>query len=394
MSEDISKALKDLEKKKKQWGEVIASTREMTLSNLSMIAQNPAPAFNERKRSEFLLERFVEAGINEPETDDYYNAIGRLNSSKFGRNILITTHMDNQFEESVDQNVSISENRVFGVGVVEDNLALAALCTLPDILRRCGIELNSSISLLASTRSHGRGDFGGIKHYLKNAVRKPDFVISLAGANLGQLDYFTLSRVRCDIRSELNAPPDSAWAKENNNSAIIVTNEIINAILEIPLPRKPRSVVNIGMISGGERYSTISGETTIRLEILSEKDSITDELINKINDRCLDIGARHGVEVTADFFGRHHARGLSCSHPLIKTSIGVLNFLGLRPTMDYSSSDISAPLADEIPSVCLGLTNGVGGNSLKAHIEIEPLNKGLLQLLILICLIDKGLCDE
>lgn len=394
MSADISKAVKNLENKKKQWAEVIASTREMTLSNLSMIAQNPAPTFNERKRSEFLLERFVESGINEPETDDYYNAIGRLNSSKLRRNILITTHMDNQFDENADQNVSISENKVFGVGVVEDNLALAALCTLPDILERSGITLNSSLSLLASTRSHGRGDFGGIKHYMKNARRKPDFVISLSGTNLGQLDYFTLSRVRCDITSELNAPPDSAWTKENNNSAIIVTNEIINAILGIPLPRKPRSVVNIGMISGGERYSTISGQTTIRLEILSEKDSITDELIEKINDHCLDIGARHGVEVTADFFGRHHARGLSCSHPLIKTSISVLNSLGLRPTMDYSSSEISVPLAEDIPSVCLGLTNGVGGNSAKAHIDINPLNTGLLQLLMLIYLIDKGLCDE
>jgi acetylornithine deacetylase/succinyl-diaminopimelate desuccinylase-like protein len=394
MPTDISKEIASLNSASEKWRKAVTSSREMILSNLSMISQVPAETFEENKRSEFILERFVESGLDETGTDNIYNAIGKLSNKKGVRNILINTHMDNQLEKFTEQDITITEDKVFGAGVPEDNLALAVLCSLPDIFKKASLKFKSNINLLATTRFHGRGDFEGIRHYIDKTTPKPDFTINLSGLTLGQLDYFTLSRERCDIIVQRNISNESYWANENYNNTIIVTNEIINAILRIPLPRKPRSIINIGMIRGGERYSTISRKTTIRLEILSEDDRITDNTIEQIKTHCTDIGARHGVDITADFFGRHHAKGLSCGHPLIKGAIGVINSLGRKPVMNYSNSEISVPLAKDIPSVSLGLTTGAGGNNPDSYIDINPLTEGILQLLMLIYIIDKGLCDD
>jgi hypothetical protein len=62
--------------------------------------------------------------------------------------------------------------------------------------------------------------------------------------------------------------------------------------------------------------------------------------------------------------------------------------------MNYSNSEISVPLAKDIPSVSLGLTTGAGGNNPDSYIDINPLTEGILQLLMLIYIIDKGLCDD
>jgi hypothetical protein len=151
------------------------------------------------------------------------------------------------------------------------------------------------------------------------------------------------------------------------------------------------------MIGGGDRYSTVSRESFAHLELLCEKDDITNYVINKIKDHCMDISAKHGIEISTEFFGRHHAVGLSCSHPLVKAAIQVIQSIGNQPLMEYSSTQITVPLSLGIPTVSLGLTTGVGtggGKSSRGYINIRPMIKGILQLLILIYLIDKGLCDE
>jgi len=154
MSVDIAREVKKLENKKEEWRSAVLSSREMILSNLAMISQIPAPTFEEKNRSEFLIERFSECGFAEPETDEMYNVSGMLYGSTGERNILITTHMDNQFDQFVDQNISISEHKVFGAGAPEDNLALAVICTLPDIFAKAGFALKSKLSFLATTRFH------------------------------------------------------------------------------------------------------------------------------------------------------------------------------------------------------------------------------------------------
>lgn len=387
----MEKIIRKLTKPQKNWLENIQATREMLLGNLSMTAEIPAQTFYEKDRAEFILSRFTESGILEPKTDKLHNAIGKIEGSS-NKNIVVCTHMDNSFDKSIDQNIQITENSVYGAGVADDNISTAVLLTLPDILKRIDMNFKSNIILLATTRYHGRGDFEGMRSFIKNYGDKVDAVINLKGINFGTLNYFTLSRVRCDITCEIDDDNrESTWLKMSGGSAILTINEIIDSLYQIPLPRKPKTLLNVGMISGGERYSTVSREASIRLEVLSEDDKIMDQVIEDIKIRCVDIGAKHGTRVTADFFGRHNASSLSSGHPLVKNALEIVKNLGASPAMEYSNSQITVSLAENIPSVNIALTTGRGGSSSKSHIDIAPLDLGILQLIMLLQAVDKTL---
>lgn len=389
MSHEIAEIIDKMKKRKSKWLQIITSAREMILSNLAMISQCPGQTFYERDRAKLIIDRFSEAGISEPTTDELHNAIGKQNGGNAAKNILLFTHMDNQFDRSQDQNISISEDRVYGAGVADDNLALAVLLTLPDIFNKLNLKLNSNLIFLASTRYHGRGDFGGIRHFVNSNKDRLDTAINIKGLNQGMIDYYTLSRVRCDIRCDLSFQQDAAWMRGTNDSAIMVINEVINSLYSILLPKKPKTTLNIGMISGGERYSTVSREAEINLEILSENDDMMDSLIEQIQDHCIDIGAKYGANVVADFFGRHVAAGLSPSHRLIKTGLAIIKELGRQPIIEYSNSEIAVPLSLKIPSVSLGITTGRSGSTGKSYIDIDPIAAGILQVIELIYAIDK-----
>ncbi|MBN2737204.1 MAG: hypothetical protein JXR70_09505 [Spirochaetales bacterium] len=391
----IEELLKILDENKEHWLKAINSSREMVLSNLAMLSQEPSETFEEENRAALVLERFIASGIFEPQTDEVSNVIGIIPGKHEESNILLFSHMDHQQSMSeIDRSISISKDRVTGYGVSEDNIALSILITLPDILQRLDISYNSNIVLLAASRHHGRGDLEGIRKYVRQHKNKTDFCINLVGTPLGTVNYFSLSRVRCDINCTIDAEPHNPWGKNTNISANLVINDIMNRLFSIPLPRQPKTVINLGMITGGNRYSTVSTQAQIKLEVLSENDEIMEKVIDQIHDGCVDISAKYGVEVTSDFFGRHKAGGVSYSHPLVKSAVGIVKNLGYRPLMTYNDSALAVPLSASIPSIGIGMTTGMLSSGSKGYIDISPMPTGILQLIMLLYAIDKGYCYE
>ncbi len=384
------KAIVDAAGQKEKWRAGIMKAREMLLGNLALLSEYPAQTFHERKRAEFILSRYAAMSTVDPTTDRMHNAIGSISGKIGNRNLLICTHMDNQFGLNIDQNITVSVDRVQGAGVADDNLGIATLITLPDIFQKLQLEFDCNIILLGTTRYHGRGDFEGIRTFLRKYGGKIDAAINLTGLCLGSLDYFCSSRVRCDIRCGLQEPEiESSWNRMSESNAILVANEVINSLNSIPLPKKPKTILNIGMISGGERYSTVSRDALINLEILSDENTITDHLCDQIIDNCTDIAAKNGADIICDFFGRHKASGLSSSHPLVKCALKTINELGFKPRTEYSSTQITDSLAQGIPSISIGLAEGTGGSTSRSFIELDSLEQGLLQLIMLISKIDK-----
>jgi tripeptide aminopeptidase len=68
--------------------------------------------------------------------------------------------------------------------------------------------------------------------------------------------------------------------------------------------------------------------------------------------------------------------------------------LGVNPRISPSTSELSAFIDAEIPAITVGLTDGENLNEPDERIEIDPMTKGLQQLLGLILALDKGHCYE
>ena len=377
------------------WKEDIISMKEMILANLVMTSQIPAKTFHESDRASFVLERFIENDVSEPTIDKIGNVIGVIKGNTSKRKILLTAHMDTLFDETLDHNVTINSDRVEGTGIADNAMGVTALITLPDILKKTNITFDSDIILLATVASKENGDLTGIRHFMKSHAKDIDFNINLEGITLGQVDHSALSRVRCDIKCSLESDRDSAWRNLGQSNAIMMLSDVLDALFRIPLPHKPKTVMNVGKIIGGNSYSRICGNASLSLEVRSEDDAITEKLIEEIRDITYDIGAKYGVGVDLNFFSRHHAAGIRYSHPLIRSATAIVKSMGIKPKMGPSNSEIAVPLSMGVPAITIGLTTGAEEKSnRKSYLDLGSIPDGFTQVLLLLDIIDKGHCDD
>jgi acetylornithine deacetylase/succinyl-diaminopimelate desuccinylase-like protein len=359
-----------------------------------MTAQIPAVAFDESDRAEFVFQRFNEAELLDSDIDGAGNVSATLKSKNGWRRLLLFAHLDTHFGRSSDHNISVTQNQVIGPGVAYNSLGVATLITLPDILARLHFNLdNTDIIFLTTTKAQGRGDMEGIRSFLQTSRDRVDLAVNLMGINLGRLDYFSLSRVRCDITCQISEDENTPTMFGEHN-AILVMNELINQLTAIPLPNNPRTLINYGKFEGGESYSAPSHSARLSLEIRSESDDMRSNLEERIRNNCIFVGSKFGTEIRADFFGRQAATQLRFAHPLVQSAYNVLHQLGLQPYMAPSNTEITVLLANHIPAITLGITKGHNPLTTEASIDIDHITTGLMQILMLIYSIDKGYCDE
>ena len=88
------------------------------------------------------------------------------------------------------------------------------------------------------------------------------------------------------------------------------------------------------------------------------------------------------------------AARLKFNHPLVKASGEVMRHLGIPIIGDPSESELSIFLSKKIPAVTLGLTRGENYQQPNSRMEIEPMFKGIAQVIGTIQAIDSGVCDE
>jgi len=68
--------------------------------------------------------------------------------------------------------------------------------------------------------------------------------------------------------------------------------------------------------------------------------------------------------------------------------------LEIEPISEPSEAELSIFLAKKIPAITLGITHGENYHQTNATVEIEPISKGIAQIIGVIMAIDSGVCDE
>ncbi|MBI1370956.1 MAG: peptidase dimerization domain-containing protein [Planctomycetes bacterium] len=374
--------------------DAVRRKREMLLANLVMMAEQPAPTFDESNRVRFLADRFVECGIQSTSIDEAGNGVGVVPGAAENeqRNILIVAHADTIFDRTEDHTVHVREDRVVGAGVADNSLGMAVLATLPTLLDEAGIRLDSNLVLLGTTRSLGRGDVNGLRFFLDNAPMPIGAAVCVEGIELGRLSYTSLGMVRGEITVEV--PEVYDWTRFGASSAILILNDVINAILGIPLPRKPRTSILFGSVNSGTTYNTIATHASLRFEIRSESSKIVHDVSRRIGDIAAEISAQSGAEVALDVIARREPGGVPFGHGLVRSAHLMMEALNIEPHISPSMSELSVLIARHIPAVTLGITRGEHRHTRKETVFIEPMYTGLAQLIGLIAAIDGGMCHE
>jgi tripeptide aminopeptidase len=365
--------------------------REVLLANLVMVGEIPAPTSDESRRIEFILNRFDESGLTDSSIDGAGNGVGVLSGKENDEAILINAHADTIFSSKMDHTMQVSSNSITGPGVADNSLGLAVLVTLPYILEDMGVKLNRDLVLLAGVKSLGRGNLEGIHFFLDNNPFKIKGAICVEGMQLGRLSYSSIGMLRGEITCRV--PESYDWSRFGDASAILTLNEVINKINDIRLPKRPRTSIVMGSIVGGTSFNTIARDATLGFEVRSESQEVVERAGETINDIVLEVSSKTGDQVELDIFAKRTPGGIPYAHPLTKCARNVMESLGISPRLAPSTSELSALIEKEIPALTLGLTKGERTSKSNETIEIEPVYKGLAQLIGTILAVDGGYCE-
>ncbi|NQT13869.1 MAG: M28 family peptidase, partial [Planctomycetes bacterium] len=364
------------------------------VANLVMIAQIPAPTWGEAARVRFLLDRFAEAGLSDAAADEAGNAVGRVAGKGKNRTILLASHLDTIYPANQSHEVTVEADRVIGVGVGDNALGAAIVSLMPTVLEHLGIELESDLILLGSTRSLGRGNHAGIRFFLEHLPEKVDFGVCVEGMQLGRINFFSIGTARADVTCEVRrlSEPSHSYGSE---SALVVLNHIINRILGIATPSRPYTRIKMGKMRAGMYYDAEPDHAELGLEIVSHADEMIDQVCGEINDIVSEMSARHAVDARLDVFSSTKAGGIPFAHPLVKSVLEVMEQLKIEPDQGHSPSELSELISRQIPAVTLGITYGEKNRKAAPdHVQIDPILTGVAQLVGVVLAIDGGVCDE
>lgn len=380
----VIKKLSKLEKK-------IRDYREILLANLVMIGEIPAPSAAESERIEFLLNRFTESALSDSSIDEAGNGIGVLRGTEGEKSILINAHADTVFSAKTDHTMQVNADTITGPGVADNSLGLATLATLPYIFEQLDIKFKNNLVFLGGVKSLGRGNLEGIRFFLDNNNFNIKTALCIEGVELGRLSYSSIGMFRGEITCKV--PESYDWSRFGDASAILTLNEVLNKMNDMRLPKRPRTSVVMGSVSGGSSFNTIAKEATLGFEVRSESGKVVTEVEKTMNDIVTEVASKTGDEVELDVFARRSPGGIPFAHPLNECARNVMEKLDIEPRLAPSISELAALIDKKIPALTLGITAGDHIHKNNEAIKIEPIYKGLTQLIGTLIAIDGGYCD-
>jgi tripeptide aminopeptidase len=372
--------------------EAARAMRDIILANAVMIGEIPSPTFYEDDRVRFIQDRFSECGLQNCSTDEVGNGFGILPGEVGDRRLLLIAHADTVFSNKIDHTVSVQSDRLIGAGVGDNSLGLAALASLPLLLERLGIRLKADLVLMAASRSLGRGNLEGLRFFLQNNEHPINAALCVEGVKLGRLSYSSIGMVRGEITVNVSEHYD--WTRFGAAGAITTLNDVINKINSIRLPKRPKTSIVLGMVEGGNSFNTIATDSLLRFELRSESADVVRAILNEMKDRITETALDTSAEIRLELLARREPGGIDFRHPLVHRAREILKALNIEPRVAPSTSELSELIGHNVPAITLGLTDGAHLNQPTEEVMIDPLFKGLAQVIGLLVAMDEGLCDE
>jgi len=343
------------------------------------VQQIPAPTFHETERAEFMKREFEEAGLESVHLDQAGNLLGCLPSGK-KENVLVCAHMDTVFPLDIDLFCKRTETSIYGQGIGDNSVALAALPELASDLH--GKDLPADIWFIGTVGEEGLGNLNGMRQLAADFLDTPSVYLVVEGMALGTIYHRALPIQR--YRLTLKTQGGHSWAHAERKSAIHELIHLAEQILGIPLPRSPRTTLNIGILNGGTSINSLAKEAFLEIDLRSEDEDRIEHIAQKIKiivDRKTDTELR--CELAS--IGNRPGGAIPPEHPLVDLAQRAYKKQGISQVrFEIGSTDASIPLSLGIPAVCVGLTQGGNAHSDDEFIKLEPMEQGYKAFLELI----------
>jgi acetylornithine deacetylase/succinyl-diaminopimelate desuccinylase-like protein len=341
------------------------------------IQQVPAPTLHEKQRAEFVRGLFVDEGLQDVAMDSVGNVFGRLAGNGPDRPLIISAHLDTVFAENISLHVTREEGRIYGPGIGDNSLGVAALMGLLWMLRERNLVLPGDVWFVANVGEEGLGDLRGMKAVADRFGPDVLAYLVLEGTALGQIYHRAIGVRRYRVTAQTEG--GHSWSDYGRPSAVHELAQLVTQITALTVPARPRTTLNVGLISGGTGINVLASEARFELDLRSEGPEALTALIGRVEDKVHSAN-RDGVTVQIETIGSRPAGELPGDHPLVKLAEECLRLQGLGCELASGSTDANVPLSRGYPALVLGVSIGGGTHTVHEYIETGPAAKGMAQL--------------
>ncbi|HEU5430438.1 MAG TPA: M20/M25/M40 family metallo-hydrolase [Thermomicrobiales bacterium] len=356
-----------------------AEAAPAVLAMTARIAAVAAPTGEEGARARFVATALDDAGL--PATID---AIDDVVARLAGREstappLLLAAHLDTVFVQGTPLPIRCEGDMMYGPGVGDNSVGIASVLAMPVILRAAGETPAADVLLTGNVGEEGLGNLRGIRAVL-DANPNVGAVVAVEGHNLGRVTHVAVGSRR--YRIEATGPGGHSWGDWGRPSALHALARLINDLDSIPLPRIPKTTLNVGVIEGGISVNSIAPSASCLLDLRSVDAAALARLADRV-ERVVASHDRGGVAFTATLLGERPAGVVPLDSPIVRRAAAILAALGIDASFDASSTDANVPIGRGIPAICVGLTTGGNVHREDEYIDTEPLVAGLTQLALL-----------
>lgn len=356
--------------------------RETIVTAAITIQQIPAPTFAEEQRARFVYDQMINSGLEQVHMDALHNVYGCLPGQAPGPGVLVSAHTDTVFAPDTDLTIRRTAERVYGPGIVDNSISVAALLHLARTLRQQQIRAERTLWFVANTGEEGLGDLRGMRAAV-DALHDQVATVIVIDSAYGAIVHGGVASRRYRISTQTAG--GHSWQDFGAPSAIHVLVQFAARVIERKLPQTPKCTFNIGVIEGGTTINAIARHASLLLDLRSESEASLAALVQQVEELISATAARHpAVTLRAEIVGDRPGGSLSQTDPLVQLAAAAYRALGATVTFEAASTDANVPLSRGIPAVCIGMCQGGNAHRLDEYLDVADIPAGMRALLLLV----------
>jgi tripeptide aminopeptidase len=320
---------------------------------------------------------FVKEKLSDVSIDPISNVYARLPGGTVASPLVVSAHLDTVFTSSTSAGGAREGGRIYGPGIGDNSLGVAALFGLLWILRERKPPLAADLWFVANVCEEGLGDLRGMKAVVDRFGVSVRGYLVLEGTALGQVYHRAVGVRR--YRVIARTAGGHSWSDYGQPSAVHELAHLVTQITSLQIPASPRTTLNVGVISGGTGVNVLASEAQFELDLRSESVEVLDGMALQVQDR-IRSAQRDGVSIEARVIGERPAGEIPADHPLVRLAVACLSEQSVEAKLRSGSTDANIPLSRGLPAIVLGITTGSGAHTIHEYVDIAPIEKGMLQL--------------
>jgi len=360
----------------------IAADHDRFVREIIQITEIEAPPFKEEKRAKTFADLLRQSGLSDVEIDAEGNVIGVRKGTGTGPLIAIAAHLDTVFPEGTNVKVRREGTKLRAPGVGDDSRALAVLLAIVRALDAAKIQTASDILFIGNVGEEGPGDLRGMKYLFQKGPYKDKIKMFISLDPYGAGNDSTVGGIGSKrFKVTFKGPGGHSFGSFGLVSPAYALGNGIAKLSRMPVPSRPKTTYNVGVIGGGTSVNSIPFESWMDVDIRSETKEELNKAVESFTRLMREAAEEENrarstsqgrVEVDVRLIGDRPFGQTPMSAPIVQIAAGVVEGLGMTPVYGVSSTDSNIPMSMGIPSLTLE-SGGTGGrnHTLDEWIDVE-----------------------